>query len=675
MTKSVYLNLHDKSGPVFDEFEPFEAMFLGSPSLLVDVTEYKQVPRAPAEFTLPSEDDVVLYMIPFLDYFSANKLTLVSKRFKAIVDTSARAKTAEMLGCMPFSSEGRGYHDFDIPATYSFNNKWDPKYSISSRETLVKEVITDCRNIGFFMDHNLGQEHRNSYSSFRREWFTENRLMQKSRFSSNSLDAALFNMHRMRIIFNDNEFVPITDKNHHFEITLESRKENEVISKNEAWFFFLRHMSCDFDGDTTKLWYLLSVADPSSIYSSLIKRNLRNDTIDDYTEAVLTFTVDNQQVEVVGGTSARGGDYERRVTEAIEEWRSESIDPDLSEEERNESKALLQQWSQPHIIEILQCRHFSANTYCRYEEGFLSRHGPNCFRRKKSLIETYKEVPRGPQGFSIPSDDNVLLHMISYLDYFTAHKMTLVSKRFKGIMDTFKSMRSKEMLSSMPFILDLLDREDWESCWDRGPDIPELTFSKSWHPKYDPEHQDILCDDAIEYANEKRFFDFYDGSNTPQERQSVALRAHYARECMDIYYNFTLPAIEEMIMENEVHRNNYISLDKTQTGKHGLPCCPDIRFKIVSRHQVTLQEVWKLFVERIIYDSDEHGYSKRDVPRRYLLWSLLAAAEPYSIHLSQVYAACDNRFSIYVYDHIALSFIVGGETVEIVGRMEQSGSY
>ena len=96
---------------------------------------------------------------------------------------------------------------------------------------------------------------------------------------------------------------------------------------------------------------------------------------------------------------------------------------------------------------------------------------------------------------------------------------------------------------------------------------------------------------------------------------------------------------------------------------------------IKSRHQVTLQEAWTLFVERIIYDIDEHRYSKRVVPRLYLLWSILAAADPSYIHLSHVYAACDNRFTINVYDHIAISFIVGGETVEILGRIEQSGSY
>lgn len=302
MTNSTYLNLHDKSGPVF-EFDRMEVMFFGPPSLLVDISEYKEVPRAPAGFTLPSEDDALLHMIPFLDYFSANKLTLVSKRFKAIVDSSARAQTTEMLGCMPFSSEGVGQlHEYDMPVNYYFNNKWDPKYSLSSREALVEEVITECRKIGFFMDHNLGEEHRHSYSCFTREWLTASRLMEKPCLSSTSLDAVLFNMHQNGVFNDDNDFVPITDKNHHFEITLVSRKENKSISKNEAWFFFLQHMNCDlvFDGDITKLWYLLSVADPSSIYSSLIKRHLRNDIIDDYTEAVLTFMVGNQQVEVVG---------------------------------------------------------------------------------------------------------------------------------------------------------------------------------------------------------------------------------------------------------------------------------------------------------------------------------------------------------------------------------------
>ena len=81
---------------------------------------------------------------------------------------------------------------------------------------------------------------------------------------------------------------------------------------------------------------------------------------------------------LLGATSRISWDYERNVTELIEEWRSRSNDLNLSEEERSESRALLQQWSQPHIIEVLQCRHFSANKYCRFEEGFLSNHGPTC---------------------------------------------------------------------------------------------------------------------------------------------------------------------------------------------------------------------------------------------------------------------------------------------------------
>ena len=374
---------------------------------------------------------------------------------------------------------------------------------------------------------------------------------------------------------------------------------------------------------------------------------------------------------LLGGTSNKTEEYKRGVTEKIEEWRSRSNDPNLSEEERSESRVLFENWSHPHILEILQCRHFS-----HHKSSFLSNHGPNCHRRKKPLIETYEEVPRGPEGFTLPTDDHLMLHMISFLDYYTAHKMTLVSKRFKGIMNTFKSIRSKEMLTSMPFVLDLLDREDWNSYRQRGEDVSELTFSKSWHPKYEPDHRAILCGDAMDFANEKRFFDFYDGSNTLQERLSVALRAHYGRECMNIYESFPLPAIEEMIMENNIHRNGYISLDKTQIGKHGWECEPYIRFKILSRHQVTLQQAWTLFVDRIIVNYDHYYRSMRDhVPRRSLLWSLLAAADPSSIHLSHVHAGCSSRFFIHVYDHIALSFVIGGERVEVVGRIEQYGDW
>lgn len=368
---------------------------------------------------------------------------------------------------------------------------------------------------------------------------------------------------------------------------------------------------------------------------------------------------------LLGATSDKTRNYEREVTEPIENLRSRSNDPNLSEEKRSKSKALFEKWSQPHIIEILQCRHFTSNIW--HDNFRLWRHGPNCFSMEKSLIETYEDVPRGPQGFSLPTDDNLILHMISFLDYYTAHKMTLVSKRFKGIMTTFKSIRSKEMLSSMPFILDSAKNKYFKHRFE----LPELTFTKSWHPKYEDEHRDTLCDDAMGYVNEEGFFEDYDAPNTPQERRSVVLRARYARECMDIYSSFPLSAIEKMIMENEVDRNGYITLDKPEDTE----LSTYIRFKILSRHQVTLQEAWKIFVERIIVDSDEHKCSERDVSRRYLLWSLLAAADPSSIHLSHVHVGCDNGSSISVYDHIALSFVVNDERVEVVGKNDQSGHY
>ncbi|GFH44177.1 predicted protein [Chaetoceros tenuissimus] len=152
---------------------------------------------------------------------------------------------------------------------------------------------------------------------------------------------------------------------------------------------------------------------------------------------------------LLGATSRKSSEYEWRVKESIEEWRSRSNDLSLSTEDRHESKALLERWNKPHILEILQCRHFSNNN-CK--NRFLAWHGPVRFRQEDSLVEIYEEVPRGPQGFTLPSDDNLLLHMISYLDYFTAHKMTLVSKRFRVIMTTFKNIRGKEMLDSMPFV-------------------------------------------------------------------------------------------------------------------------------------------------------------------------------------------------------------------------------
>ncbi|GFH49918.1 predicted protein [Chaetoceros tenuissimus] len=378
--------------------------------------------------------------------------------------------------------------------------------------------------------------------------------------------------------------------------------------------------------------------------------------------------MDKSKDHLLGATSAISRD-EQRVTEVIEQFRYRSNDPFISENERNTCREWVDRYSQPNIIEILQCRHYSRNKY-GHRGGSLSSHGPNCFPLEQFLIETYKDIPRGPQGFTLPTDDNVLLHMISFLDYYTAHKMNLVSKRFNEIMNTFKSIRSTEMLACMPFTLDIMEEAKYEF------DLPELSFSKSWHPRYEPKHRTILCDEAMEFANEKNFFEIYNESNIPAEIHSVALRTHYARECMGIYLSFTLSAIEEMILKNDVHRNGYISLDMPQFSEFSREeCHPYIRFKILSRHQVTLQEAWELFVERIICDSDEYEYSERDVPRRYLLWSLLAAADPSSIHLSHVHAGCESGFRIHVFDHIALSFVIGGEKVEVVGRIEQYCSY
>ena len=368
---------------------------------------------------------------------------------------------------------------------------------------------------------------------------------------------------------------------------------------------------------------------------------------------------------LLGEKSLKSILYRRVVIDALEIRISMSNDPSLEESERTAFREWVERWSAGRVLDILQCRHFS--TY-KLEYPFLHRFSVQNFNRKTPLA-VYKEVAAsGPEGFTLPSDDNVLLHIIPFLDYYTAHKMALVSKRFKGIVHTFKNIRSKKMLSSMPFTLDNMET----SSLDR----PELTFSKSWHPKYEEDSRGILCDDAMDFANWKNFFDFYDGSDTLQERLSVTLRAHYARECMDIYDCFPLSTIEDAILENDFHRNSYISLDKPQVSEScGSKCEPYIRFRIVSRHQVTLQQAWKIFVERIIVNSDEHWHSKRDVPRRYLLWTLLAAADPSSIHLSHVHAGCDSCFNINVYDHIALSFEVDGERVEVVGRLEQLGGY
>ncbi|GFH44176.1 predicted protein [Chaetoceros tenuissimus] len=159
-------------------------------------------------------------------------------------------------------------------------------------------------------------------------------------------------------------------------------------------------------------------------------------------------------------------------------------------------------------------------------------------------------------------------------------------------------------------------------------------------------------------------------SYTPEEYRSVELRTHFARECMHEYESFPLSAIEEKILESVIHRDGYISLLQEEEFERHY----NIRFKILSRHQVTLQEAWTLFVERIIVDRDESYFLKRnDVPRRYLLWSLLAAADPSSIHLSHVHVGSSNNSEIHVYDHIALSFVVDGEGVEVVGRIEQYG--
>ena len=372
--------------------------------------------------------------------------------------------------------------------------------------------------------------------------------------------------------------------------------------------------------------------------------------------------------DLLGETSYKSMLYQREVIDAFEIHISRSNDPSVSKSDRTACREWVDRWSPVRVMDILQCRHFSTNDLAY---PFLHKFSNQQFSWNKPLAVYQEEVPTsGPEGFTLPNDDNALLHIIPYLDYFTAHKMTLVSKRFKKIMNTFKSMRSKEMLASMPFILDEMEEGDFR----RGPDIPELIFWKIWHPKYDPLHRKILRGDAMKFADEKNFFEFYDGSNTPQERLSVLLRLLHAQKCMDIHDSFTLSDIEDAILQNDLHAKDYISLDKPQVSEHGgYECEPYIRFKILSRHQVTLQEAWKIFVERIIVNSDENKHSRRDMSRRYSLWSLLAAADPSSIHLSHVHAGCSSRFFIHVYDQIALSFVIGGEKVEVVGRMEQFG--
>ena len=367
---------------------------------------------------------------------------------------------------------------------------------------------------------------------------------------------------------------------------------------------------------------------------------------------------------LLGATSRISWDYERNVTELIEEWRSRSNDLNLSEEERSESRALFERWTQPHVLDILQCRHFTSKDCNKF---FLSNHGPNCYRKAKSLLETYKESPRSPQGFTLPTDDNLLLHMISLLDYYTAHKLTLVSKRFKGIMHTFKSMRSKEMLASMPFTQDE-PRHIWN--WD----TPSLSFNTYWDVRYEEDHLVSPYLEVKKFAEEENFFEFDPVERglweyappSPEEERSIALRKFFLKECMEEYCSFSMAAIENKILEHDVLRRVYIPISKKENHYDDRYY---LRVKYLSRHQVTLQEAWTIFVERIIVDSDRYKPTK--VPRRYLLWSLLVGADPSSIHLSHIHVGCCKHYDINVHDHIALSFVVSGQRVEVVGKIRQ----
>ncbi|GFH53942.1 predicted protein [Chaetoceros tenuissimus] len=82
------------------------------------------------EVTILDCDDILRETISFLDYYSLNKMSYVSKRVNRIVTSLKKEAAHDLINRMPFGVDV--HRSLGTPIycpTFHFNKSWDPKYN------------------------------------------------------------------------------------------------------------------------------------------------------------------------------------------------------------------------------------------------------------------------------------------------------------------------------------------------------------------------------------------------------------------------------------------------------------------------------------------------------------------------------------------------------------------
>ena len=217
---------------------------------------------------------------------------------------------------------------------------------------------------------------------------------------------------------------------------------------------------------------------------------------------------------------------------------------------------------------------------------------------------------------------------------------------------------------------------------------PTFHFKKSWDPKYND--FDILdfdrypdghpaIDLILDFIKRFELFDYWSYNQETDEVNWEAMEIFSVAvwRCIHEYSSFCSQAVLNYIMGDPELSANFIEAEHIHIDWIGL--------HVIPRRRATLKEAWELFVDRLLFDvgmkeltgeSVRRRINNQSSSRKYMIYNLLSAADPSSIHISHIHASAIRGFCTtneHAYDNVAISFQVNGENLEVSGFVYNIG--
>jgi hypothetical protein len=250
--------------------------------------------------------------------------------------------------------------------------------------------------------------------------------------------------------------------------------------------------------------------------------------------------------------------------------------------------------------------------------------------------------------------------------------MSYVSKRVNRIVTSLKKEAAHDLINRMPFGVDV-HRSLGTPIY-----CPTFHFNKSWDPKYNdfdildfdryPDGHPVI-DLIMDFMKRFDLFDYWSYNEETGEVNWETMETYSVAVCHCIheYSSFSSQTVLNFILEDPELSANFIQEDYRGEDWIGL--------HVIPRRRATLKEAWELLVDRVVFDVDLKDLPKKN-NQKYMIYNLLSAADPSSIHISHIHASvisglCANEHSAY--DNVAISFQVNGERLEFSGFVYNIG--